>query len=180
MQQERWSSTCAFRGNDPIGLAGGMNRFAYVEGNPLMYTDPEGLQSRSNSTTGSGYGAGGPGAQYRYTTLGGTVWGQPTHQHHSGPMFMGFPSNQQLTTLGQSVHQQLHRDLNNYLRTQTNDLGQHMRPQRGNSGEQIRNNFTQQERFNAMREFYNRYGDQYPWAARDFFRQFPDQNFCGR
>jgi RHS repeat-associated protein len=39
-----------FVSEDPIGLAGGYNLFAYVEGDPITYSDPDGLQGITGFT----------------------------------------------------------------------------------------------------------------------------------
>jgi hypothetical protein len=93
--------------------------------------------------------------------------------HHADPRFLGGAANQSLTRLAEGTHKNLHRDLNDFLRTRTDQFGNHMRPQRGNSGQDIRQNFSRQERLEALRDFYRGPGAKYTDAARDFFRQHP-------
>lgn len=101
----------------------------------------------------------------------------PIEGHHSDPVFMGGDPNQELTPMDKDLHrgagESLHNDLNNFLREQTDEAGNHMRPQRDNSGLKIRDNFNREQRLDALADFYKQFGGKYPDAARDFFKQHP-------
>jgi len=100
---------------------------------------------------------------------------QETQEHHSDPKFMGGEPDQPTTTMPTHEHQDLHQDLNAFLKEQTDGVGSDMMPRRGNSGQDIRETFTRQQRIDAVGEFYRNNQDQYPDAARDFFKQHPEQ-----
>jgi len=96
------------------------------------------------------------------------------HGHHSDPMFLGGARGQKLTRMLKSDHYSLHADLNRHLVTIVDDFGNHMRPQRGNPGALIRDNFSRDEMLRALADFYRRHLSKYPEAALDFFAQHPD------
>ena len=98
------------------------------------------------------------------------------HGHHSFPIFLGGAKDNGIASLRAGVHQDLHRELSAFLRGITNAEGKHMRPQRGNSGEVVRENFPTKERVQAMADYYSGPGNRlkYRNARREFFRLFPE------
>jgi hypothetical protein len=49
-----------------------------------------------------------------------------------------------------------------------------MSPRNGNSGEDIREHFSRDDRLNAIDRFYQEHGEDYPDAANDFLSQHPE------
>lgn len=87
---------------------------------------------------------------------------------------MGGDPNQPLTKMSKKDHKALHSDLNNFLDTKTTKDGNHsMRPNRGNSGDDIQQNFHRSTLLGALAEFYSNFRNKYPKAAGDFFKQHP-------
>lgn len=145
-----------------------------------------GMALGTGSDLGDALKQGGQGAAFGLATgvISGTVegyqtarqdkispWtGDKTQGHHSDPKFMGGEPKQDLTPMTEQRHHDLHKDLNEFLRKQTNEKGQHMRPQKGNSGHKIQAIFDKSLRFDAMKRFYDQHPVKY-WDARlDFYR----------
>jgi RHS repeat-associated protein len=85
---------CRFLSEDPIGFEGGMNWFAYADGDPLMMSDPSGLYAGVDDAIAGGIGAAvglaiqgsmdlwhwqrSPGSHYLAAAAGGAVAGVGT------------------------------------------------------------------------------------------------------
>ena len=112
----------------------------------------------------------GNAVQYSVDNKVGLVTGEKRHGHHSDPIFMGGDQKQKLTEMNASKHQQLHKDLSDYLYQQQDANGKHMRPQSNNSGSDIQRNFSPQQRQDAMKSFYDANKWKYPGARYDYYR----------
>ena len=57
-----------------------------------------------------------------------------------------------------------------YLKEKKHMNGNHMRPQKGNSGKDIQRNFDRQQRIDVLKGFYNKYPLKYWDPKLDFYR----------
>jgi RHS repeat-associated protein len=122
---------------------------------------------------GASTNGGSPGEKTAQQTSTESGKQSSTQEHHSDPKFMGGDKDQPTTKMSTSEHQELHSDLNKFLKNVTDKNGNDMSPRKGNSGADIRQNFTRDERVDAMRDFYNQNESKYPQAAKDFHAQHP-------
>jgi len=168
----RWIS------RDPIGERGGVNLYGYVRNNPIRWIDRLGLQAEGGEEGSEGRDDGlDPWGEMIGSWLNDlfndSSEKEPTNEHHPDPKFMGGDPNQPTTTMPKCEHIQLHLDLNEFLSQIEDDFGNNMRPTTANPGSDIRDNFTRDERLNALRAFYNGPGAAYPNAAQGFFNLHP-------
>ena len=101
--------------------------------------------------------------------------GERLEGHHSMPVFLkdGIRRSSDVKVhMPVSMHKELHKDMNVFLKSKTNKYGDDMMPRSGNSGLKIRDNFEEIDRVQAMREFYLINQQKYPEVAADFFRQY--------
>nr|WP_262885510.1 RHS repeat-associated core domain-containing protein [Tenacibaculum maritimum] len=151
------------------GYVGGFTGGYLATGN-LSKAHKAGLSSASMGAS-MGALAGGVGAYKWATDNKIDPWtGQKINGHHSFPKFMGGEANQKLTNIGEETHKQLHRDMNNFLKKQTDDFGNHMRPQRGNPGRLIQRNFNLDVKIKALNQFYKQNWFRYPQSTFDYYR----------
>ncbi|MDR3707837.1 MAG: hypothetical protein P4L33_06035 [Capsulimonadaceae bacterium] len=93
-------------------------------------------------------------------------------KHHLVPRHLnGGDEAENIIVMPKTQHRELTSDMNKFMRNVKNDLGD-MQARRGNSGEKIQDNFTPEERNNALRRFYAHYKDKYPEAAKQFFAKW--------
>lgn len=93
--------------------------------------------------------------------------------HHSFPKALGGDVNQDLTPMATGRHQDLHREMNQYLKCQMTEIDGKfvdMYPRRGNSGVRVQNNFTDYQRFNAVKGFYDLHQIKYFDVRYQFYK----------